>query len=840
VNGGAHAKRGPVTDRNATTCHGGAKVHEPQSGLNLHSAIFIPPCSRTHKDPSPFPGRALQLLLLMLVSVVATKAQDSPVILDRSGSTIVFEPYAPNIIRVTLSLNKAPALSKPGYGFVATPAAEDWARRQSEQGEVYQSSRLIVSMDRNRPGKPMATQIDIGKFFNGSTPGADISFRTPEGKTLLHMTGWWMSVPNHKDGNAGLLNDRRPSDPPFYEVGASFAAPDDEHYYGLGQNQEGFLDHRGHRVDCWHDYTATGGPSVCVPFMVTNYGYGIVWDNPSKTVIEPGFNEQTRWTSEVGDRVSFFVIAGKTLDEIYSGYRLLTGATPLLPKAAYGYIQCKQRYASQEEVLGVARGYRERHLPADILVVDWFYYTKMGEMDFAPDKWPDPAAMNRELHKMGFQTMISVWPRFTKGSRFYDLLLKNGWFEHLADGTPTDGLPYDRAGSDIDTTNPEAARWYWETIRNNIISKGFDAIWADETEPDLPPNGSYFSIGPGTQYYNVYPLFHTASIYSGHLRDIHNRALILSRDAYLGAQRNGTMFWSSDIYPTWDTLKRQIPTGLDFTASGMAYWTQDIGGWQYLPSEHHPAHAPLLDPSDARENVGGYDDYPELYTRWFEYAAFLPIFRAHGSRLSNEVWSYGKQAEPILEKYLKLRYQLLPYIYSLAHNTYQTGAPYMRALFMDFPGDPKVADVRDEYMFGPAFLVAPVTEQGATKRMVYLPAGADWFNYWTNERVRGGQWIQADAPIDTLPLFVRAGSILPLGDAIENTTEVQKIARLRVYPGADAEFALYEDDGKTYAYEKGDSRITRLHWSDASQKLSHEGATAWTQPDSEILELIGR
>ena len=752
----------------------------------------------------------------------------------------MFEPYASNIIRVTLSLNKDHALAKPGYGFVANPAAEGWSRQQSEQSEVYQSPRLVVSMAQNHPGKPMATQIDIGKFFSGSTPGADISFRTPEGKTLLHMTGWWMSVPNHKDGNAGLLNDRRPSDPPFYQVGASFASPDDEHYYGLGQNQEGFLDHRGHRVDCWHDYTATGGPSVCVPFMVTNYGYGIVWDNPSKTVIEPGFNEQTRWTSEVGDRVSYFVIAGKTLDEIYSGYRLLTGATPLLPKAAYGYIQCKQRYASQEEVLGVAREYRQRHLPADILVVDWFYYTKMGEMDFAPDKWPDPAAMNRELHKMGFQTMISVWPRFTKGSRFYDLLLKNGWFEHLADGTPTDGLPYDRAGSDIDTTNPDAARWYWETIRNNIISKGFDAIWADETEPDLPPNGSYFSIGPGTEYYNVYPLFHTAAIYGGHLRDIHNRALILSRDAYLGAQRNGTMFWSSDISPTWDTLKRQIPTGLDFTASGMAYWTQDIGGWQYLPSEHHPAHPPLLDPSDARENVGGYDDYPELYTRWFEYAAFLPIFRAHGSRLSNEVWSYGKHAEPILEKYLKLRYQLLPYIYSLAHNTYQTGAPYMRALFMDFPNDPKVADIRDEYMFGPAFLVAPVTEQGAPSRMVYLPAGTNWYNYWTNEHVHGGQTIHVDAPIDTLPLFVRAGSILPLGDAIENTTQVQKIAKLRVYPGADADFTLYEDDGKTYAYEKGDSHITRLHWSDADQKLSHEGAAAGTGPFSQSLEVIGQ
>jgi alpha-D-xyloside xylohydrolase len=778
--------------------------------------------------------------MLFALSVSVTNAQTSPVVLDRAGSAVVLEPYAPNIIRVTLSLNKDHAMAEPGYGFVATPAAEGWTRQSTEQGDIYRSSRLIVTVAVNHPGKPMATEIDIAKFFNGSTPPVNISIRTPEGKTLLQMTGWSMSVPNHKDANAGVLNDARPSDPPFYQVGASFVSPDDEHYYGLGQNQEGFLDHRGHRVECWHNYTAAAAPSVCVPFMVTNYGYGIIWDNPSKTVIEPGFNEQTRWTSEVGDRVSFFVIAGHTFDEIYSGYRLLTGATPMLPKAAYGYIQCKQRYASQDEVLAVAKGYRQRHLPADILVVDWFYYSKMGQMDFVPDKWPDPAAMNRQLHDMGFQTMISVWPRFTKGSRYYDFLLKKNWFEHLADGTPIDGLPYDRAGSDIDTTNPEAARWFWETIRDNIISKGFDAIWADETEPDLPPNGSYFFVGPGTRYFNVYPLFHTAAIYDGFRRDVNHRALILSRDAYLGAQRNGSIFWSSDIYPTWDTLRRQIPTGLDFTASGIAYWTQDIGGWQYLPQEHHPAHPPLLDPSDARENVGGYDDYPELYTRWFEYGAFLPIFRAHGSRLYNEVWSYGKQAEPILEKYLKLRYQLMPYIYSLGYKTYQTGAPSMRALFMDFPNDPKVADLRDEFMFGPAFLVAPVTEQGAISRTVYLPAGADWYNYWTNERVHGGQTIQVAAPIDTLPLFVRAGSILPLGEAIESTSQVQKIAKLRVYPGADADFVLYQDDGNTYAYEKGDTHITHLHWNDATQKLTHDGAADWTAPDSEILELIAR
>ena len=299
------------------------------------------------------------------------------------------------------------------------------------------------------------------------------------------------------------------------------------------------------------------------------------------------------------------------------------------------------------------------------------------------------------------------------------------------------------------------------------------------------------------------------------------------------------MFWSSDIYPTWDTLKRQIPTGIDFAASGMAYWSNDVGGWQYLPSVHYPEHQPLIDPSDARDNVGGYDDYPELYVRWFEYGAFQPVFRTHGSRRYNEVWSYGKQAEPILEKYLRLRYQLLPYIYSLGFKTHETGAPYMRGLFMDFPDDPKTIDVRDEYMFGPAFLVAPVTDQGVTSRSVYLPAGTDWYNYWTNERISGGQTITAAAPIDVLPLFVRAGSILPIGASIDSTAQPQKIATVRVYPGANAEFTLYDDDGVTYAYEQGTSRITRLHWDDPAHKLTHDGP--WTpESDGAAIDVVGR
>lgn len=772
----------------------------------------------------------------------APQSAGSQLELDRKGETIVLEPFAPNIVRITLSLQRDNALAKPGYGFIGSPNATGWQASQTEEQDVYQSSRMVVTVDRPRPSNRARpkSQSDIGEYFSGSTPGAHIVIRTPQGKKVLEMTGWSQSVPNVKDGTAQLANDRRPTDPPFYSVGAWFVSPDDEHYYGLGDNQEGFLDHRGHPVRCWNDYLAPAGPTTCIPFLVTNKGYGLIWDNPSKTTIEPGFNEQTIWKSEVGERVSYFVIVGDSADEIYEGYRLLTGPTPMLPKAAYGYIQCKQRYSSQQELMSVAEGYRDRHLPADVLVVDWFYYTKMGQMDMDPKYWPDPSAMNKKLHDMGFETMISVWPRFVPDDRYYAEILKNGWFIHTADGKPTNGLPYDRAGSDIDTTNPAAASWYWKVIRDNIISKGFDSLWADETEPDLPPNGAYLHVGPGTEFFNVYPLFHTAALYDGFRKDEPGRrGLILSRDAYLGIQRNGVIVWSSDIYPTWDTYRRQIPTGLDFAASGVTYWSNDTGGWQYLPPVHHPAHPPLLDPSDARAVVGHYDDYPELYTRWFQYATFLPIMRTHGSRTANEVWSYGKQAEPILEKYLRLRYELMPYIYSLGYHTWLTGAPYLRALPLDFPDDPKVADLRDEYMFGPAFLVAPVTEQGATSREVYLPAGADWYNYWTNERVRGGQTIEVSAPIDTIPLFVRAGSIVPLGAPVESTHQKQAIEKVRVYAGANAEFTLFSDDGTTYAYEKGAGQITHLQWDDGAQKLTHTGASAWAVPDSEIVDVIG-
>jgi alpha-D-xyloside xylohydrolase len=716
---------------------------------------------------------------------------------------------------------------------------------------VFRSPRMMVRLSPGNlpadkrpqpmPLDPLNRQLREVYFGGGGGHGPyndALLVTTPEGKTLLHMRNWTMASEREDVAQQDFAAKG-------YSVAATFDSPSDEHYYGLGQQQKGWMDLRDHEIRCWHDYGAIGGEDVCVPFMVSSRGYGLVWDNPSKTTIDLAFNGRNTWSSEVGDRVSFFVIAGEKTDEIYEGYRLLTGVTHMLPNAAYGYIQSKAIYTTQQQLLDVAKQYRQKKLPLDVMVVDFLNMTKQGELDLDPARWPDPAGMNRELHAMRVDSLLSVWPHFSRGTQFYDMLQKNGWLIHKPDGTPDSGWTKDVIGPNLDTTNAEAGQWFWEKIRDRYIKPyGFDFLWLDETEPDIDPAGDMFSVGSGIRFYNVYPLFHTASVYEGFRRDFADsrRVMILARAAYLGAQRNGTVFWSSDIVATWDMLKRSIPAGLNFTATGLPYWDTDIAGFfsPAIPADYHAAHKPLIDGSDARDTIANYEDYPELFVRWFEWGAFQPIMRAHGERAHNEVWSYGKQAEPILTKYLKLRYQLLPYTYSAAYHSYQTGALYMRALFMDFPADPKVTDIADEYMYGPAFLVAPVTEQGATQRTVYLPDGCDWYNYWTNERLHGGQTIVANAPIDTLPLFVRAGSILPMGSDVDSTQQTQKIASVRVYPGADGSFTLFEDDGKTYGYEKGGSSVTKLTWDDGRHKLRHEGASASSELERAPVVVVGR
>jgi len=798
-----------------------------------------------------FARRGTGAVILMVLLGGLAIAQNGPFVLERDGRVISLEPYAPNILRVTMGADKTTVAGDPGYGFVAKPSPEGWTHeRDVDGGDVIRSARMVVRL---APGDPPAVKLpkpmpldemnnqlrDI--YFGGGGghgPNNDALLVTaPEGRTLLHMRTWALmpESPEVARQDAGAKG---------YSIVATFDSPADEHYYGLGQQQKGWMDLRDHEIRCWHDYGALGGEDVGVPFMVSSRGYGLVWDNPSRTTVTLGFNQRNVWSSEVGGRVSYFVIAGATSDEIYEGYRLLTGVTHMLPRAAYGYIQSKAIYPTQEQILEVAKEYRRKNLPLDVIVVDFLNMTRQGEMDLDPKRWPDSASMNRELHAMGVNTLLSVWPHYARGTQFYDMLEKNGWLIHTPDGKPDPGWTKEAIGPNLDTTNPEAAKWFWEKIRDRYVKPyGFDYLWLDETEPDIDPAGDVFSVGSGVRFYNIYPLVHTASVYEGSRRDFGDsrRVMTLARAAYLGAQRNGTVFWSSDIYATWDMLKRSIPAGLNFAATGLPYWDTDIAGFfsPQIPADYHAEHKPLIDGSDARDTIANYEDYPELFVRWFEWGAFQPVMRAHGERKHNEVWAYGKQAEPILAKYLKLRYRLLPYTYSAAYRSYQTGAPYMRALFMDFPADPQVADIADEYMYGPAFLVAPVTEQGATRRAVYLPMGCDWYNYWTNERLRGGQTVMTDAPIDTLPLFVRAGSIVPLGAEVLSAQQPQAIESVRVYPGASGAFTLFQDDGKTYAYEKGAAAITKLTWDDAAHRLKHEGAPAWSGPDESVVTVVG-
>jgi alpha-D-xyloside xylohydrolase len=785
------------------------------------------------------PARRVPPLLAMTITALLTAGYGASAgaaaltTLDRHGAFVKVEAYGPNIVHVTIAADKAEALKDAGYGILKDHADnKGFQHRAGAEGDTFTSAGMTLQVNpAPAPQVPSQSQ----KYFAPSLASVGLAVRNPQGKEILRMTGWEMS-PQTVNGEK------------TYQVGATFDAPADEHYYGMGQNQESLsgLDLRGRVLDCKHWYDAPGGESVCVPFMVSSKGYGIVWDNPSATRFTAGILGSTSFQSNVGERVSFFIITGKNADELYAGYARLTGRTPIPPKAAFGLIQSKARYDSQQEVLRVANKYREKRYPLDVMVVDWFYWTRMGQLDIDPAQFPDPQGMNRQLHDMGMQSIISVWPRFETSGRYFNELDAKGYLLKNKDGATQDGLPFrsDRTGGLIDSTNPAARKWFFEKVRDNVLSQGFDYPWLDETEPDLVPDGFHYSIGTGDRYRNLFPLVHTEGFAEGmRAWKPNRRVLILSRAAYLGSQRTGALFWSSDIKPTWEALARQIPTGLNMTASGIAYWGNDIGGWQHLPATTQATKAPLLDPSDARAVVGQYHDYPELHTRWFQYGTFTPTLRLHGSRKEAELWSFGKAAEDVMAKFNALRYQLIPYIYSQAKTTYDTGAPFMRPLWMDFSNDPNVANIGTQYMFGPAFLVAPITEQGQTEKEVYLPAGTDWYNFWTNEKLAGGRWVKVAAPIDQIPLFVRAGTILPLGAPVQSTASKQAIAQILVYPGtADATFTLYDDDGLTYDYEKGKNVTTStLRWKQADGKLSAEGGAAgFAATAPKLVKVIGR
>ncbi|MDR6842163.1 TIM-barrel domain-containing protein [Pseudoxanthomonas sacheonensis] len=528
--------------------------------------------------------------------------------------------------------------------------------------------------------------------------------------------------------------------------------------------------------------------------------------------------------SEAGQMVDYYFVAGGSADQVIAGYRELTGKAVLLPKWAYGFWQSRERYKTQDELVGALAEYRKRQLPIDNIVLDWSYWPEdaWGSHDFDKKNFPDPDGMVKQVHDLHAQIMISVWPKFYPTTANYKELDAAGFmYKRNVEVGEKDWIGAGYLNSFYDPYSEKAQAIYWRQINEKLNSKGFDAWWLDADEPDLHSNldigerkarTTPTAVGPSTEFFNSYPLPHTQGVYRGdRAADPDKRVFILSRKGYAGTQRNAVAVWSGDIVSRWDDMRDQISAGVNLSMSGLPNWTFDIGGFavEKRYENQDPAHLP---------------EWRELNTRWYQFGAFVPLFRSHGQFPYREIWNIAPEGTPYYSSmayYNRLRYTLLPYVYTLAGDTYHRDGSMMRSLAMDFPGDAKVRDINDQYLFGPAFLVAPVTAFKATQRPVYLPAGSVWYDFYTGQRHEGGQTLQAAAPLERMPLFVRAGAIVPTGP-VQQYVDEKKDAPLTVvvYTGADGEFSLYEDDGKGYGYEKGEFSRIPLKWNEKTGELS--------------------
>jgi alpha-D-xyloside xylohydrolase len=653
----------------------------------------------------------------------------------------------------------------------------------------------------------------------------------------------------------------------------TFTSPADEFIYGLGQFQEGIWNWRGMPQQLRQLNT-----EISIPMIVSSYGYGLLWNNASLTDFNPddaeimltnksgtftttdagdyvffikdgdrrnliglqvngetiaaitnqwvtynlsakamlpartactvtllggGKNAKvfarpigntTTFRSEVGDAIDYYFFYGPTTDKIIAGYRQATGEAPLFPKAAYGFWQCRERYSSQQQMVAAALEFRAKNIPVDYIVQDWQYWGPHGWGAYEWDlkNYPNPADMIAELHANHFKYMISVWSN-------------PGGIVGKALSTMSNGLiPHSQW---MDVYNPAVRSLRWKYMNDAFFSIGTDAWWQDATEPGDDGNsvsGVKTYLGSANRVRNSYPLFASEATYEGQRKtDSSKRVVILSRSAYSGQQRYASASWSGDVKGDWLTFSRQIPAGLNFTITGLPYWTTDTGGF-FRPRDQYTS-----------------TDYNELLTRWFQWSTFCPILRIHGYTTETEIWKWLPATQTNLIAYDQLRYRMLPYNYSVAWKTTSEGYTPMRALVMDFPKDKRALSLADEYMFGPAFLVCPVTTPQATNRPVYLPMGAKWIDFWTGETVAGGSAVNAAAPLNTLPLYVRAGSVVPLGPVVQYAMEKPADPiEVRVYRGADGRFTLYEDEGDGYNYEKNALATIPFEWNEARQTLN--------------------
>ncbi len=577
-----------------------------------------------------------------------------------------------------------------------------------------------------------------------------------------------------------------------------FELTPDEALYGLGQYRDNVLNLRGHKRELVQFNT-----QAAVPVLLSTKGWGMFWDNPGRTLFSDGAGGMS-FASDEGSELSYYLFVGDHLDDIVAAYRELTGPAPLPPKWALGYHQSRNKYRTQDEVLSIAKRMREEHIPMDSIFIDYFYWEKhkTGSHKFDEDLFPDVPGMLKTLHdELNTKVVITVWPTFAKGTKHYEELHANGF---LLEGVKAlDGTVYD-------AFNPSAAAMYWNQLMETLIPTGIDGFFLDGPEPDHVNSflKSTTYDGPATHVRNLYPLVHATTFANGLLEAYPNkRPYILTRCAWAGQQRTGTAVWSGDIKSDFDELRKQVTAGLNFVASGIPYWTTDIGGYSG---------------GDAAD-----ESYREVFTRWWQYGTFCPVFRAHGRRFPgdrtgpNELWAFGPKVQSICSNFGNLRYRLMPYIYSLSDRVWSEDYTPMRLMAFDFPQDKKVRDIKDQFMYGPAFMVNPVLAAGVNQRDVYLPAGSSWFDFWSGQVLTGGQTLSAPAPIERIPLFVRAGSIVPMGAKDQYVGEASgSPIEIRVYRGADGMFTLYEDDGESHSYQKGVHVRIPFHWSERLQTLT--------------------
>lgn len=677
------------------------------------------------------------------------------------------------------------SVCRPGViHFVATPESPDRARpnrpwmldaKDSCPGAKFQVSQTADAVVLTTGAVKVELSLKWGNVRYG-TPANDSLLRERDSIPRTY-------APVHLNGeNTFHLKDR-------------FSPEFGEGFYGLGQHQNGMFNYRGATIELGQNNT-----DVAIPLLLSSKGYGVMWNTASLTYVDNRFSLELSFDSLAGRSIDYYFIYGPKFDQILHEYRNLTGHTPLLPKWSYGFFQSKDRYVSQDEVLGIADRYRKEHIPLDGIVQDWYWWKTEGDPIFNSN-FPDvPGELNR-LHDEHVHAMLSVWGLFdTKAENYKQLdaqhfLVPNA---HV-----------------YDATNPRARNSYWNNLVGKLFSQGWDAFWLDSAEPEeyWPHMGDailqdkQIAIGNGAEYTNVFPFMHTTGIQQ-HWRATtdRKRVFLLTRSAFLGQQRVGATVWSGDVYGSYWGLRHQVAAGLNFALSGYPYWTTDIGG--YWP----PHDNPVQDPK-----------FQELYARWFEYGILCPVSRTHGHRPQNEIWSFDR-VEPILISFDKLRYRLMPYIYSLAWRVTNEDYTMQRPLVMDWRNDPEVRDIGDQFMFGPSILVNPVLEANATRRTLYLPDSPAWYDFWTGSSQAGGRQIESNAPLDRIPLFVRAGSILPLGPEIEYADEKPAgPIELRIYPGADANFEMYQDAGDSYDYERGAHSVIPLHWSQATRTLTIGG-----------------